>query len=167
MRLSPVVPVLAVLAGTTLLLSACDDDLTRTDTPALLVCSDLAVAIDTEATVTGGDEQRIALGNHLLEVPAEAIPQGVAVQFIIAQVPSEDVRLSIEVESEVEFESDLTLTLSYAGREGCTIDGVPVADATDLSVYNLDTAEWLPRADAGAQAVAGTTRSFSTFVIAH
>lgn len=159
-------PLLAVLAGAALLLAACDDDPLGSETPALLVCTDLAEAITTDVTVTGGEEQRITVGNHVLDLPAGAIPDGVQFQFTIVQVPSQNVELAIDVGSEVQFGADLTLTLSYGDREDCTINGVSVANATSLSIYNLDRGERLPGADAGAQAVAGTTRSFSTFAIA-
>lgn len=167
MRLSSTGPLLAALAGMMPLLAACDDDVIRTGLPDLLMCANLAEAIAMDTTVVGNGDHLISLGNHSIAVPAEALPEEASVRFVGAQVPGTDVRVIVEVESEVQFESDVTLTLGYGDRQNCTVNGVPVANVTDLRVYNLDRGEPLPEAAAVEGAVAGRTRSFSTFAIAH
>lgn len=166
MRLLPLGPLLAMLSGTSLLLAACSG-LTSRPGPAFLVCENEAPAESVDTTVAGGVQHHLRVGEQSLTIPAAAIPRGDSVRFELRQVPGRQVRMIAEAEPQQQFGADVVLTLSYQGRVGCTVNGVPVSEGTQFRVHRVETGEFLPFAEIDdEQAVGGTTRSLSTFAIA-
>lgn len=148
------------------LAAGCNDDLVDSPDPVYLTCEDPVPSLSIQTEITGGEQQLLSVGAHSLMVPADALPQGQDVTFTLRQMEGPRVTVVVEAEPVEQFESDLVLTLGYGDRLGCTLLGEPVSDADQLQLYRIEDGEYLPRAEAPEGAVAGRTRTFSTFSIA-
>lgn len=163
----PLVSSVVVFTATALLASACmGPQRISPPGPQWLMCEDQADTASVDTTVWGGTDHLIAFGDHSLAIPAAAIDDGDSVRFQLRQVRSRQVRAVVQSVGNYPFEADLTLTLSYEGRVNCKVLETPAPDVPTMGVYRVQPGEFLPAAPAPAEAVAGRTRTFSTFAIA-
>lgn len=132
-------------------------------TRAVLRCDALTRPDSAIQTVQGGQTVTVRLGTHEVRVPSDAMDDTASAVFTLREPAGPLAQLLVTTTRNGDFGADIVVVVSYSHRTNCRINGAPPGG--NMRLWK-DSSTLLPSAAAPDSAVAGPTRSFSSFIIA-